>query len=432
MTKNNNMPQDVVPPKRSIQDIPLPGGRGKKTTRSSAKRPLGFFGSSQKGENKFARFGKKFWIAAASLAAVFVVFLSFLSSSVVITVIPKQLVQRVDANFIAVSKSEIGGVPFDVMMLDEVGTQGAPVAGEEEILEKANGRIIIFNNYNKMGQRLIKNTRFVTPEGLIYRIKKSVVVPGQKLNEVGKIVPGSVEVTVYADKAGEEYNIGLSDFTVPGFKGGDRFDKFYARSKTAMAGGFEGIKKIAAEEDVAEARLELQAELTQKLTQDILSQIPETFLLYDDALFVASEFLGADSSEDLVNVREKVSVYAVIFNEETLSRHIAENTLEAYKGEALNISNLKDLEFEIKNKEDVKPWTEGRFVFSLKGKANFEWLFGVDKLKNDFVGQAKENVNAILADYSGIESAEVVIKPFWKNSFPRNTGKIEVIKKLEK
>jgi len=90
------------------------------------------------------------------------------------------------------------------------------------------------------------------------------------------------------------------------------------------------------------------------------------------------------------------------------------------------------LKFEIKNRDEVEPWTEGRFVFSLKGEANFEWLFNEDELKNDFVGQPKSETNNILINYSGIESAEVEITPFWKNSFPRSTSQIEIIKQLEK
>lgn len=435
MIKNTKTLQDIVPPKRSIHDIPLRESKSKKTEkiRKSIKQRIGFFGSSKTKKNKFQKTSrKKLWTIIIFLIVIFFVFLSIISSDVTITVTPSELTQRVDASFIAVSQNEIGGVPFDIIMLDETGTKSVPVASEEEVLEEASGTIIIFNDYSVANQRLIIYTRFETPEGLTYRINKSVVVPGQKKNDAGEIVPGSIEITVYADQSGEEYNIGLSDFIIPGFEGDARFDKFYARSKTAMSGGFEGVKKVALEADVENARLDLQKELTQKLTQDILFQIPEGFLLYDDGMFVVSDFAGTTGLETAVGVREKVSVYAIIFSEENLSKHIAENTLDKYDGADIVVSNLKDLTFEIKNKMDVEPWTEGRFVFSLKGKADFEWLFDAEKLKNDFVGQSKDDINIILAGYQNIEAAEVVIKPFWKNSFPRSTGKIEIIKKLEK
>jgi len=133
----------------------------------------------------------------------------------------------------------------------------------------------------------------------------------------------------------------------------------------------------------------------------------------------------------MVEVKEKVSVYAVIFNKEDLSKQIASEAISSYQGEDILITNFKDLIFEIKNRDEVEPWLEGRFIFSLKGEVNFEWLFDEEKLKNDFVGQSKNETNNILANYHGIASAKVKITPFWKNSFSRSTSQIQIVKKLE-
>ena len=51
---------------------------------------------------------------------------------------------------------------------------------------KASGQIIVYNAYNDNNQKLIKNTRFETPDGKIYRIQASIIVPGTKVEE-GKI-----------------------------------------------------------------------------------------------------------------------------------------------------------------------------------------------------------------------------------------------------
>ncbi len=414
--------QEVTPPKRSIHDIPVPNGKGKinlsRTNSSNKKKKTSFF--------------KKISILLILIIIAVVLFFSLTSSSVVVNIIPKQLDKRTDASFIAVSNNETGGIPFDIVMLDKTSIKAVAVTGEEEVMEKARGEIIIFNDFDSKNQRLIKNTRFETPEGLIYRIQNSVVVPGQKKDSSGKTIPGSLEVTVYADQPGEEYNVGLKDFTVPGFEGSERFDKFYARSKTSMEGGYEGIKKVASEEDVENMQTQLSVELISELIEEIKTQIPEGFILYEDAIFSEAKFLGTKDLEDGVGVEEKVNVYAIIFNESNLSKYIAENVIDNYDGTDLLITNLDDLDFEIKNKEDVIPWVEERFVFSLKGECNFEWLFDEENLKNDFVGKSKDSTNEILSRYSSIDSAEVIIEPFWKSSFPRSTGKIEIIKNTGK
>ena len=153
------------------------------------------------------------------------------------TITPKQNKTLVDAQFVAALDAGVGELTYEIMTIEKTDSKKIVAAGREEIEEKASGKIVIFNDFNTSSQRLIKNTRFETPEGLIYRINRSIVVPGQK-TEDGEKVPGSIEVTVYADEAGDKFNISLTDFTVPGFKGSPRFEKFYARSKTPMAGGF--------------------------------------------------------------------------------------------------------------------------------------------------------------------------------------------------
>ncbi|MFH1402216.1 MAG: hypothetical protein ABIG87_01150 [Patescibacteria group bacterium] len=420
---NKKTLQDVTPPQRSIQDIPIPDDKNKKprlahkNTRLSGKKKTNW---------------KKFLMLMVVLILLGFFLFLLMVSSVVVTVHPHYVEQRTDASFIAVSEKETGGVPFDIIMLDETGERTTAVASEEEVNEKASGSILVFNDFGTATQRLIKNTRFETPEGLVYRVQESIIVPGQTKDSTGKLIPGSIEVVVYADQPGEKYNIGLFDFTIPGFKGSAQYDKFYARSKTAMAGGFKGVKKIASEEDVEKTRAELTQELTQKLTETIKLQIPDNFILYDDGIFTESKFMGTGDLEDGVGVKEKVSVYAIVFDKKNLSKYIAEQTVSEYEGGDIIISNLNELAFEIKNKTQAKPWVEGRFVFSLKGKTDFEWLFDAEKLKNDFVGRLKSDTDSILSKYKSIELATVVIKPFWKSSFPRSTGKIEIVKILEK
>lgn len=412
--------QDVTPPKRSIHDIPVPNGKARKNKRTSS-----FSGVKKKGGS----FLKKVLFLGILLVVFLGLFMTLTASSVEISVTPRSVEKRTDANFIAVSDTETGGIPFDIIMLDKTETRSVPAIGEDEVMEKASGEIIVFNDFDENSQRLIKNTRFETPEGLIYRIQNSIVVPGQRKDENGKTIPGSIEVTVYADEAGEDYNVGLKDFTVPGFEGSDRFDSFYARSKTPMTGGYKGVKKIAADKDVEVMQDEIKEDLVVSLKEEIKNQVPNDFILYDDAVFSESRFLGTKEVEQGVGVEEKVVIYAVIFNKENLSKSVAENTLDDdYNGEDLIIRNLGDLDFEIKNKDEVQPWVEGRFVFSLKGESSFEWIFDEEELKNDFVGQPKDKTNQILSQYPSIDSANVVIKPFWKNSFPRSSSKITIIK----
>jgi len=106
-------------------------------------------------------------------------------------------------------KMDKADLPLEIMQLDMTERKTAKATGVENVEKKASGRIVVYNEFSSAPQKLIATTRFETPDGKIYRIKDAVTVPGA----------GSVEATVYADQPGEEYNIDLTDFTIPGFKG---------------------------------------------------------------------------------------------------------------------------------------------------------------------------------------------------------------------
>ena len=125
--------------------------------------------------------------------------------------------------------------------------------------------MIIYNNFTSQNQKLIKNTRLETPEGLIFRIGESISIPGKK-TENGKNIPGQIEIAVYADSAGDEYNIGLTDFTLPGFKNDPaRYKSFYARSKTKMEGGFSGVIKTISKVELESMKDVLEENLKKSL-----------------------------------------------------------------------------------------------------------------------------------------------------------------------
>ena len=59
-------------------------------------------------------------------------------------------------------------------------------SGEPKAKLKSSGKIIVYNNFSSEPQRLIIRTRFESPEGLVYRIPESIVVPGKtEKNEFG-------------------------------------------------------------------------------------------------------------------------------------------------------------------------------------------------------------------------------------------------------
>ena len=361
----------------------------------------------------------------AVVLVVFALSFSLLIADSRVSVIPKQTKTLVDARFEAVRNAIAGELTYEVMNIEIVASRTVPATGQEEVSLKSSGTIVIYNNYNSSNQRLVKNTRFETPEGLIYRINKSVVVPGQKKVN-GKTVPGQVEAVVYADDPGSAYNIGLTDFTIPGFAGDPRFDDFYARSKEAMEGGFVGMQPTVEDGMLEVVRAEIRESLQKELLNEALSQKPERFYLFEDAMFITYESLPYGEISDGAEVKEKGILHGVLFDKELFSGFVAENTLAGFDDEIVEIADITSLTFIIEDKQDVLPLQDEEFFFTLRGNVDIVWQFDEEKLKSDLSGRSKDALATILSGYPGIEQAEVTLRPFWKRAFPDNPEKIRV------
>lgn len=312
----------------------------------------------------------------------------------------------------------------------EEKSEDIPTTIEKKITRKASGKIKIFNEYSTVSQRLIKNTRFESVSGKIYRIDNSIVVPGMSTLG-GKSIPGSIEVTVYGDAPGEEYNGAATDFTIPGFKGDPRYTKFYARSQTPLEGGFSGTIKVPSPEDQKNAIDRLKEALRGELIQKARAQIPEGFILYDNAIFIVFDDLEAINTQNPAHITVKGSLYGVMFDKGALSKFITEKTIDPYDGSPVLVRNLADIELKPKN-EVLDPANLKDVLFSISGEAVVVWNVDTEKLKNELAGVSKsDGFKNIITKYASIWRAEAVVRPFWKMDFPQNSEKITIEEALE-
>ena len=102
-------------------------------------------------------------------------------------------------------------------------------------------------------------------------------MPGAKIEE-GKVIPSLIKARVAAEKAGDEYNIGPIDkFFIPGFKGSAKYNGFYAKSESNMAGGFVGEEAYPTDEDIKSAKLKIAKSLGRNLINNYFVANPERF-----------------------------------------------------------------------------------------------------------------------------------------------------------
>ncbi len=445
--------QDIVPPDRkSIKKIPIPERRRPQSTytepapapqqyypRPSSALREQFADEPEPTETNFmppprpvaprkAKSHKGWLIVTIVVILAIALFAGFALyprvSGAIITITPKQQQVSVETQLKAV-KEGVGDVHFQTVTLAKDGKLTIPASGEQYVESKASGTIIIYNKYSTATQKLVANTRFETSDGKIFRIADAVTVPGYTKSGT-TITPGSIEAKVVADSVGPEYNIPLSDFTIPGFKGDPRFEGFYARSKTAMAGGFKGNQKKVDPASAATAREKIRAELKTALVAEVEKSIPAGYVMPNDAYVIEyTSQPDTTTTENSAQLSEHAIIKGLLFKRAELAQQIAIKT-NTQPDSIGDISGINSLVFTTKNASTTLDVSADSITFNLKGSVGLISAVNTDGLKKELSGKPRKSLNAILANYPAISKAEVVMKPFWQKDFPTDPNLITV------
>lgn len=342
-------------------------------------------------------------------------------SSVLIKINPHEKILEIETSYKAGLEGAV--LNLEKFIFKELASDFISTSQVKEFKEKASGEITIYNAYSSKSQILVANTRFETPDGKIYRINKGITIPGAKVVE-GKIEPSSIVVKVYADKPGEEYNIGLTDFTIPGFKDSPKYQDFYAKSKTEMTGGFLGEAKVVSQEDVDKLREKILSYLEDTLETKLNQNIPSSFLQPQKSKKLTTIKESFNPQVDKPGGKLEMEIEAQIDSFGLLKEELENLLILSYLGEELKdktkIVNLDELSIKAENIDFEK----GEFDLLVKGKAHFVWKIDQDKLKEDLINRGVRKIEEIFSGYPEIKKATVIFRPSFWQFFPQNPKRI--------
>lgn len=312
-----------------------------------------------------------------------------------------------------------GQLSYTTETLQFEDSEVVPARGTEQAQEKASGTITVYNEYSADPIRLIKNTRFQTPGGLIFRVPAEVVVPGRAGSS-----PGSVSVTVFADAPGEEYNVAAERFTLPGLRSSaDMYAKVYARSDAPMSGGFSGERPAVAAAELEAARQTIRARLEARVREAMADR--EGFFVFPDLARISYESLAPVAESDgKVRIEERARAVVPLFPAGLFaSAAAAIASADASEG-SVELRPKTGLRARSAN-ADVTPGLSP-LEFSLDGAADIVWKVDTDALAGALAGREEAAFESILASFSSIESAHARIQPFWKSMFPADPQDIQI------
>ncbi len=363
------------------------------------------------------------WILIPTILAVglFVV-LNYFSGATVMIIPKHDTVPIPDTQVFSAQKNPTdGSLSFAVMKVTLDDTIEVAATGSKMVTSKAQGKIIVYNEQS-VAQRLIKNTRFESSAGKTYRINDSITVPAAKIPKTGKLTPGTVSITIYADEAGPSYNSDPSDFTLPGLKSSPQYKKVYARSNGPIAGGASGTTKTVSDTDMRDASDNLRVSLETKLRNKAHGDVASSQIAFDKGIVVelGDPKLSTDqsSSPDKAVLGESGTLYMVVFDRDALTKAIAKGLVPTYAGENIQMANIDALTITVPTTSGTALWSAEKIDFSLHGTPQLTWVVDEEKVKKDLEGVAKANFNAVMGGYTTIERAKASLRPFWKSTFP--------------
>jgi len=305
-------------------------------------------------------------------------------------------------------------IPYSLQTLTAETSQEVPASGREEVEDFATGTIKV-TKASAGSQPLIKNTRFESEDGRIYRVRHSITIPGN----------GQKEIEVFADQPGETYNLAVGTFTIPGLDGFPEFDEIKAETITAISGGFLGVRNVVSEEDEERTRATLQKKLETDLVAQIGTTISSDKVFYYTPSFIKYISTPSEATGDKVVLREKGVLQGLLFEKADITQALVKTSVVGSTNlDSITIDNIDALSITLEGKETFDPEVAETGSLLISGSPAYSWGIVQGVLGDQIKGVSQGDAESELLRQTGIQKFTIDISPFWKNSLPKDSGDI--------
>lgn len=325
---------------------------------------------------------------------------------------------------LSVETSTIGA---EVISVDKETSKDFPTSGTKDVGEKAKGTITLTNETGT-NQPLVATTRFVSANNLVFRSAAAVTVPKAYLDAGGNKINGSATTSVVADATGEAYNIGPSNFTIPGLSAAVQ-TKIYGRNGAAMSGGSSRKIKIVSETDAQNAQTELMNELITSGREEALAKTnkDENITLEGSAGGIvvsgsANPAVGAEAETLKYSLKATINVIVVkksdyySFLASKVGDEIAKDK-ELLPGELEKTTENKVMSLDIAN---------GKMVISSHVVSPVVAKMDLNAMKNNIKGKSVSNATSYLKAFEEVYDAQISLWPFFARKIPITPKRIYI------
>lgn len=365
------------------------------------------------------------WGAGAAILLIGLLIANTLLTSSKVTLYAKATSTPVSFGFTAAEGSASSDTSVATTTQEQSKSVSAQVGatGKKDAGSKASGSIVISNSYDSSPHPLVAGTRFVTSDGKVFRSTADTVVPGGTAQLSGggvTIKPGTVTVNVESDVASDQYNVGPTNYTLPGLAG-DQQAKITGRGGQ-MQGGTTKTITVVTQADVDKAKQSAldnnkdsaQGDLASKAGKDV-TVLPGSFTAVATGMNTSAN-VGDEASQVQATVQVKYALLTV-----------TKSDLKALvRGQAQKAAGDNNQLYE-DGTEDIK-LAAGKNATSFTATTTAYAGPKIDtadvatQIKGKKYSEAMDTAGKV----AGVESVEITMSPAWATKVPGNTKKIKI------
>ncbi len=304
-------------------------------------------------------------------------------------------------------------------------TERFPSSDKLLIEKRAEGIIRVYNAYSTSPQILIAATRFVSADGKLFRTPTRITVPGGHY-ERGRLVPGFLDVKIRADRPGEEYNIGPTTFSIPGFVGTAKYAAFYGKSFKPMTGGKVKEVTVVSQRDLDRAKESLNEKAAEACFTALKNETTPEFNFLKEAIEVkilessADAKVGTETEE--FNFQAKARCRALAFKIEDIRNFALEFIATKMAENKIVVPESLEINYFLERIVLEK----GEMVLSLTLTADVYSSIDRPFLQKGLAGKSLTEARVILENLPQVNRAYVGLWPFWLKDLPEDLNKINI------
>ncbi len=333
-----------------------------------------------------------------------------------VTITPKKVDSNINMPFSANASGE--GLKYITITASDTAMEVVASKPGAFVQSKAKGSATITNT-DTVQQQLVVNTRLEAANGKIFRITKPVVIPAGK----------HISAPIIADESGTDWNMTKEEagkMKIPGFKGSKKYDLFYAELDGDVTGGFSGNKSVIDEKIYKETRDRLISSVTELVKAKLRAQVDANSVYFDSLVAVKIDDLpqvAKGSNQSQITVKGTGMAY--VFDKNELTRTLGSNEVKKLGSNSFKAVGIEKIA--VSTKAPLKYSPTATLSLLAVGDVTLVGDIPVENIKKDLMGTKISDLNTILKKYDSIGKASVHISPFWKNTFPNSSERIDIV-----